>query len=479
MRFLLIALTALFAISAPAAPRTKRKAAKPTTTTQSATDMRRRQAETQQDITRTRQEIRKNDADVKKGLSELSKLRSDIDAGRKLVDEASHQVETLSASITNLETQIATEEQQLTQLRTDYLRSLKKIRAHRGSSSSLAFIFSSNSFRQASQRMRYLRRLSSWKQQRTQEIASRKEALQQSKNSLSSSKIEKDRALNQQLTAQNTLRTKYEQQDRVVADLRKNGKELRTHLAQKQQEANALKSRIAALIAADQKKQAATPKPKPEPTKPKGDMASKTQPESGKQKGEVVSTTRPESGRQKGEATPKPRPESSKQKGNAVPAPRNPETENLAATPQPEPSRQSNSSFASMRGSLPRPVAGSFRVTSRFGRNSLPEFPDVVYDNPGIDVQVASGATAKAVYPGKVSGVYMLPGYSTVVIINHNGYYTVYGNIATASVSVGQEVSQGAALGRLAADADNPSFSSLHFEVWRNRDKLNPLDWIR
>ena len=132
-----------------------------------------------------------------------------------------------------------------------------------------------------------------------------------------------------------------------------------------------------------------------------------------------------------------------------------------------------------MKGSLPRPVAGSFKVTSRFGKHSLPDLPDVTYDNPGIDAEVSAGAAAQAVYGGKVSGVYMIPGYSTVVIVSHGGYYTVYGNIASASVKVGDVVKQGQSLGRLAHDEENPSHSLIHFEVWKNRDKMDPLGWIR
>ena len=135
--------------------------------------------------------------------------------------------------------------------------------------------------------------------------------------------------------------------------------------------------------------------------------------------------------------------------------------------------------FAAMRGSLPKPVSGSFKVTSRFGRQSLPDLPDVIYDNPGIDAEVSAGSSALAVYGGKVSGVYMIPGYNTVVIVNHGNYYTVYGNIASPSVKVGDSVNAGQGLGSLAPDEDDRSRSSIHFEVWRNREKLNPLDWLR
>lgn len=137
------------------------------------------------------------------------------------------------------------------------------------------------------------------------------------------------------------------------------------------------------------------------------------------------------------------------------------------------------SNFASMRGSLPRPVGGAFNITSRFGPHSLPDLPDVVYDNPGIDAEVARGATAQAVYAGKVSGVYMIPGFSTVVIVNHGGYYTVYGNLASASVKVGDVVKQGSAVGRVADSEDSPGHGQIHFEVWKNREKQDPLAWIR
>ena len=73
----------------------------------------------------------------------------------------------------------------------------------------------------------------------------------------------------------------------------------------------------------------------------------------------------------------------------------------------------------------------------------------------------------------------MIPGFSTVVIVNHGNYYTVYGNIASASVKVGDVVKQGQAVGRVDTSEDNPSYGAIHFEVWKNREKLDPASWIR
>ena len=90
-----------------------------------------------------------------------------------------------------------------------------------------------------------------------------------------------------------------------------------------------------------------------------------------------------------------------------------------------------------------------------------------------------AGATAQAVYGGTVSGVYMIPGFSTVVIVNHGDYYTVYGNIASSSVKVGDRVRQGQSVGQLTVDPDNPGHSEIHFEVWKGKEKMNPQNWIR
>lgn len=143
-------------------------------------------------------------------------------------------------------------------------------------------------------------------------------------------------------------------------------------------------------------------------------------------------------------------------------------------------SKSSGSGFEAKKGSLPRPASGgAFRIVRNFGRQALPGLPGVEFDNPGIDVEVSAGAKAQAVADGKVSGVYMLPGYNTVVIVSHGNYYTVYGNILSASVKTGDSVKTGHSLGSLAKDSDNEKRTLLHFEVWHGRDKLNPASWLR
>lgn len=488
---------------------------------ESKAELQRRQQAAQAEIAETRRKIQENERQVSRNLAELGKLQGDIETAKKQVAATRNQVTTLQNRIGTLEGKIAQGDKEVARMRGEYLKAVKAVRKRKGSNSTLAYIFSSKSFGEARRRMRYLREFSEWRKKQTDEIQNELNVLNRERAALAQSRDMYDKALAKNMTAQKQLETQYGKQDAIVVQLKANGNALKTHLAQKQQEANALKGRVAALIAAEQRaaeqreaerlaaerraaeKKAAeqraaeekaardrelamTPKPgKAEEAKesvkekPKETKAKEQRKRRPKQSKQTQSKQQPKqdkaepqknagnSGREYADArNRRPRSDASVSSGSSS-----------ASASGSKPAGGSN--FASMRGSLPRPVGGAFNITSRFGPHSLPDLPDVVYDNPGIDAEVARGATAQAVYAGKVSGVYMIPGFSTVVIVNHGGYYTVYGNLASASVKVGDVVKQGSAVGRVADSEDSPGHGQIHFEVWKNRDKQDPLAWIR
>lgn len=486
---------------------------------ESKAELQRRQQAAQAEIAETHRKIQENDRQVRQNLAELGKLQGDIETTKKQVAATRNQVTTLQNRIGTLEGKIAQGDKEVARMRGEYLKAVKAVRKRKGSNSTLAYIFSSKSFGEARRRMRYLREFSEWRKKQTDEIQKELNVLNQERTALAHSRDMYGKALARNVTAQKQLETQYGKQDAIVVQLKANGSALKTHLAQKQQEANALKGRVAALIAAEQRaaeqreaerlaaeKRAAeqraaeqraaeekaarerelamTPKPgkaeeakEPAKEKPKETKAKeqrKRRPKQPKQQPKQEKTepqkNASNSGREYADARNR-RPRSDRADASVSSG------SSSASASGSKPAAGSN--FASMRGSLPRPVGGAFNITSRFGPHSLPDLPDVVYDNPGIDAEVSRGATAQAVYAGKVSGVYMIPGFSTVVIVNHGGYYTVYGNLASASVKVGDVVKQGSAVGRVADSEDSPGHGQIHFEVWKNRDKQDPLAWIR
>ncbi|MDE6296402.1 MAG: peptidoglycan DD-metalloendopeptidase family protein [Muribaculaceae bacterium] len=515
---------------------------------ESVSEVKRQQGDVQKEIATTRAQIKENEQAVKKGLADLNVLQGEISQGQKKLADATNQVKELTEKIGFVEKDIAKEEGELKRLRDEYLKAVKKMRIKRKSASKLSFIFSSKSFSEAMRRMRYLREFSSWREGQNKKISDKVSKLKEQKDLLAKTKSEKNVALQEESRLQAKLQGQYKEQDAMVATLKANGDALRKYLAQKQSEANALKAKVSALIAeeqrkaeeqrrareeaarkaeqqrkeqlareeaarkaaeakaqkereiaaaeakakekarqdeeakrkaqaeADKKKKAEEKKkaaPKETPKKETSKKENKKEDNSSGSKYAEARKRRPRG--QKDQATDKP----SKGAEKPVPAVSTGENVNKGNGGAKKAAESAATGFAQMKGSLPRPVSGSFRITSRFGRHSLPDLPNVMYDNPGIDAEVSAGANAQAVYEGKVSGVYMVPGYSTVVIINHGNYYTVYGNIQSAAVKVGDSVKQGHNLGKLGPSDDDSSHSSIHFEVWHNRDKMNPSEWIR
>jgi len=98
-------------------------------------------------------------------------------------------------------------------------------------------------------------------------------------------------------------------------------------------------------------------------------------------------------------------------------------------------------------------------------------------ENPGIDIKAPMGTRVTCVAKGEVSSVTWLPGYGSLVIVDHgNGFRTVYANLATVSVKSGSSVQSGTVVG---SSGENIDGKLVHFEVWYGRERQNPLTYLR
>ena len=464
--------------------KTSKKSSEQSSTPKTSAEAKKRQEATQKEIKLTEEQIKENESKVKSGLTQLGKLEGEIEASKKKINDLNRKMGDLNGQISGLEGNIIANEAQLSRLRDEYLKAVKKMRVSRKNKSELAFVFSSTNFNQALRRMRYLKEFSQWKDQQSAAISGMIGQLQTQKSDLAQARENHARALDAQKVEQKKQEEQYLRQDAIVGDLRRNGDALKRHLSQKQAEANMLKNQISALIAEEQRKAAEEDKKRREAQR--ADQERVAREEQARKEAETAQLAQAQNKQNDGRRnTKKDKKQADKKNENKNDKSANTKPANYADARKREPRSKQNGTknaadgFGDMKGNLPLPASGSFKVTSRFGRQSLPDLPDVVYDNPGIDAEVAAGASALSVFGGIVSGVYMLPGYNTVVIVNHGNYYTVYGNIGSPSVKVGDSVIAGQRLGQVANDEDDPTHGSIHFEVWRNREKLNPLDWIR
>lgn len=433
-----------------------------------------KQAEVQKEIKLTEAQIKENDAKVGRGLEELGKLDVEIENTTAKIKQLNGELSKLNKGISTLEENISKNEEDLLKLREEYLKAVKKMRVTKKNKSDLAFIFSSKSLNQAMRRMRYLKEFSAWRGRQTHEISSKISDLKEEKESLAKMKSEQEIALTLQRNSNAKLESQHKQQQMIVADLKKQGKSLEEHLKRKQNEAKEINNLVSLLIAQEQQKAQ-------EEARKRAEEERKKKEEQARQEAlaQAREDKKPETQKGKTKENNKGSKKADTKKGDnqgyaeaRKRVPRSGDNGSASTTTNVE------EGFPGMKGKLPYPTTGSFAITSRFGRQNMPDMPDVEYENPGIDVESDAGAAARAVYKGRISGVYLLPGYNTVVIVNHGNYYTVYGNIASPYVKTGDNVEAGANLGVLAMN-DDSNKSKLHFEVWKNREKLNPQEWLR
>jgi murein hydrolase activator len=120
--------------------------------------------------------------------------------------------------------------------------------------------------------------------------------------------------------------------------------------------------------------------------------------------------------------------------------------------------------------------ASSRTLLRKYGPYKNPE-TGTILDNPGIDISAKKGTNVKASSPGFVSLVHWLPGYGSLIIIDHgDDMRTVYANLSEVSVRQGNKVQNGTVIGRTGESVDG---EFLHFEVWRGTRRLNPLNYLR
>lgn len=483
----------------------------------SSAEAKRMKEAAEKDIRQTKEQLRLNEQEMKQGLADLNSLSSEIKEGSRQVAALQGKVSSLQSEITALGDEITKNEEELARMREEYLKAVKKMRLTRKNRSVLAFVFASENFNQAVRRIRYIRQFSKWKEKKSSDINTKISVLSDEKEKLAGVKEMHANTLSRLNAAQKLLETKHQRQQQLVAGLRHNGDLLQSHLVSKQREADRLNASIADLIAKEQAKAEAERRAREkaeaerierekaraeaerkaaedeaariaaekaaseqnETDRKAAEKAAKKQAEEEKKAAKQKEKEEKKAAKKKAEEEKKRKKNSEKGSRRKSGRKSDKPVEIPAEIQTPSPIPAQNVNFASLRGSLPRPVNGGWRVTNPFGRHSMPELPEVVYDNPGIDAEVAKGASVNAVCAGKVSGVYKVSGYGSVVIVNHGEYYTVYGNLSSVTVSAGSGVAAGQAVGSAASDPDDPRRGSVHFEVWKGREKQNPELWLR
>lgn len=132
--------------------------------------------------------------------------------------------------------------------------------------------------------------------------------------------------------------------------------------------------------------------------------------------------------------------------------------------------------FPTLKGRMMWPTRGT--VINHFGLYKHPKWRDVVTENIGIDIQATHGQEVRSVAKGIVTGITWMRGRGNIVLINHlGGYFSVYTHLSEILVRIDEAVSEGQVIGSV-GDTGSLRGPMLHFEIWKNKELLNPEVWL-
>ncbi len=131
--------------------------------------------------------------------------------------------------------------------------------------------------------------------------------------------------------------------------------------------------------------------------------------------------------------------------------------------------------FLAQQGKLIWPVEGE--IISRFGIQRHPILKTIT-ENSGIDIRARRGTPVVAIMDGVVTTVTYIRGFGNTVIIDHgSGFYTVYSHLENIRISEKEYVKANTVLAET-GESGSLNGPMLHFEIWRNKTKLNPEEWL-
>jgi murein DD-endopeptidase MepM/ murein hydrolase activator NlpD len=120
------------------------------------------------------------------------------------------------------------------------------------------------------------------------------------------------------------------------------------------------------------------------------------------------------------------------------------------------------------------------RITSNFGWREDPVNPVAgqMTFHRAVDLAGKMGDPVKAALKGTVLHVDNNRNLGNFIILKHGEYQTLYAHLSAVSVKAGEQVNQGQVIGKV-GETGYTTGPHLHFEVFRNGNRINPLDLLK
>ena len=431
----------------------------------SAQELENQRIEAMKIIELTTQLLRETSVSAKASLTRLNLLTQQLLSRKKIISILGQEMAEIDRTITTMTNEVEILDKDLEKTKENYTKSLQNQQLeHRSTQYKLLMILSADNLSQSYRRMRYMREYADWQKEESDRIAIKQAEIVRRKAELEVSRQEKQELLDQRNNENKLLATEEEQQKKEVRELNTKQKDLQNLLTQKRKEADALNKQIERLIEEDIKNS---------------------------EKNKTVATTATTTTESKPTTTAPTETASTETASTEVKTTERLTTETVPKTTQPTSTATKDSyvlleseailsrDFTNNKGKLPFPLTGQHTIISSFGQQQHQELSQVRTINNGIDIQTTAGSDACAIFKGVVTRVFVMPGYNNNVIIRHGDYLTVYSNLITVYVKAGDVVNARQSIGKIFTDTAKSNETILHFQLWKERTKLNPSAWIK
>jgi len=354
-------------------------------------------------------------------LNKLNIINKSISQRTSLINTINKEINALTREIATLHAETKKLERELEAFKDDYARMVREAYINRGVYSKMLFLLSAESFDQSFRRLRYMQEFTAYRKQQIEKIDKTRQEIAKKTAQLTQHQQTQEVVKKQKNAEQQKLMDDKKKENTAYANLKQKEKNLQADLKKQQQIANDLNRKIEALIAEEVRKAE-------EQRKKTGTASPDAKPGTG-----VYALTKEE--------------------------------------------QLISGNFAANAGRLLWPVERGF-ISGKFGVQPHPTLKYVTTNNKGVYIQTPTKTIARAVFEGVVTQRFSVPGSNNGVIIQHGQYRTVYANLTTIYVRVGEKVSAKQRIGQIYTDTENDNKTELFFQIWKERTILNPESWI-
>lgn len=420
---------------------------------QTREELEKQRAELKKEIEQTEKLLSNNKAQTKENLLQFKLITNKVNLQDRVIDNINRDLGMLDNNISTISKDVKRFDRLLDTLKQEYSKSMVYAYKNRSNYNFLNFIFSAANFNDAIKRISYLKSYRSYREMQGENILRTQDLRKKRLKDLSGTKQQKSVVLQVQSKEMKALEVQQKEKDRILAELKKQGKQLNNQISAKQKQMQKVNNAIAAAIKRAQEKA----------------------------REEAIAKAAAEKERLKKEAE-------RLAKANAANNNNNPgtPTKSIAVVPKPAaPVKKMesvllnadnialNASFERNRGTLPWPLDRGI-ILMHYGPNTLPSGTRM--DVTSVTISADIGTPVKAVFDGTVTAVQPVEDMQ-VVIIQHGRYFTTYSNLSGASVQKGQAVKTGQVLGRVAANFDG--VGAIDFYISNESNNFDPEKWLR